>query len=114
MTGSWTLLTQSKQSKLQELRNQASANILQRSLNYGKHWTAAQVNKAFAPTAKTVQTVRDWLMSTGIEAERITVSDNKGWLAFDAAVEEVERLFQTQYFEHGHADADKYTIGCDS
>ena len=83
------------------------------SPNYGKHWTSAEVNKAFAPTAATVQAVRDWLINTGIEAKRITVSDNKGWLAFDATVEEAERLFHTQYYIHKYEDAQKYSIGCD-
>jgi tripeptidyl-peptidase-1 len=83
------------------------------SPNYGKHWTSQQVNKAFAPTAETVQTVRDWLINSGIAASRISVSDNKGWLGFDATIEEAESLFQAQYYEHEHPDANKYTVGCD-
>lgn len=83
------------------------------SLNYGKHWTAEEVNKVFAPTAETVQTVRDWLISAGIILERISVSDNKGWLAFDASVEEAEQLFRTRYYKHEHRDPQKYTVGCD-
>ena len=84
------------------------------SINYGKQWTAPQVNKAFAPTAATVSAVRDWLVGAGIGESRISVSDNKGWLAFDAAVEEAEMLFRTQFYEHEHVDSDKYTVGCDS
>lgn len=84
------------------------------SPNYGKHWSAAQINTAFAPTKATVQAVRNWLISAGIEEDRISVSDNKGWLAFNANVEEAERLFQAQYYEHKHSDEDKYTIGCDA
>lgn len=83
------------------------------SVNYGKHWTAVEVNKAFAPTAETVQTVRDWLISAGIASERLSISDNKGWLAFDASVEEAESLFQTQYYEHQDKNPSKYTVGCD-
>lgn len=84
------------------------------SKNYGKHWTAAEVNKAFAPTPESVQSVSNWLIDSGIDLNRISLSDNKGWLAFDASVEEAERLFLAQYYEHGHADEDKYTVGCDS
>lgn len=84
------------------------------SPNYGHLWTAEQVNKAFAPTAETVTAVRDWLIGAGIHESRISVSDNKGWLAFDAAVEEAEQLFKAQFYEHGHDEEDKYTVGCDS
>ena len=84
------------------------------SPNYGKHWSAADVNAAFAPSAKSVSAVRDWLISAGINAEEISLSDNKGWLAFDATVEEAEVLFQAKYYEHEHHHVDKYTVGCDS
>jgi tripeptidyl-peptidase-1 len=83
------------------------------SANYGKHWTAAEVNKAFAPTLDTIQAVREWLTSSGINHRRITISDNGGWLAFDASVEEAEKLFMTQYHEYGHWEEDKYTLGVD-
>lgn len=84
------------------------------SQNYGKHWTASEVNKAFAPTAETVQAVRGWLIQSGIAEDRITVSDNKGWLAFDADIEEAEELFRTSYYEHEHrSDSTKYSVGCD-
>lgn len=81
---------------------------------YGKHWTAEEVNKAFAPTAETVQAVRDWLMSTGVADERITVSDNKGWLAFESTVEEAEKLFKADFYQREHhKDEAKYMVGCD-
>lgn len=83
------------------------------SANYGKHWTAAEVNKAFAPSAETVHAVRDWLISSGINHRRITISDNRGWIAFDASVKEAADLFGAQYHQYGHADQDKYTLGCD-
>ena len=79
-----------------------------------RHWTAAEVNKAFAPSAATVNAVREWLVSTGIDHRRITVSDNRGWIAFDATVEEAEDLLGAQYHEYGHSDEDKYTLGCES
>jgi len=86
------------------------------SPSYGKHWSAADVNKAFAPTAETVQMVRDWLIRAGIKEERILVADNKGWLAFDAEVEEAEELFRAKYYMHeagGRSGSGKYSVGCD-
>lgn len=83
------------------------------SPNYGKHWTASEVNKAFAPTLETVQAVREWLVSSGIDAKRMSLSDNKGWIGFDATIEEAEQLFHAQYYEHEHRDESKYSVGCD-
>jgi len=83
------------------------------SPNYGKHWTASEVNKAFAPTLETIQAVRDWLVGAGIDAKRMSLSDNKGWIGFDATIEEAEQLFRAQYYEHEHADVNKYSVGCD-
>lgn len=85
------------------------------SKNYGKHWTPEQVNTAFAPSNEAIQEVRDWLISAGIADSRITLSDNLGWLAFEASVEDMEQLVKAQYYEHNyHSDPHKYTVGCDS
>lgn len=67
----------------------------------------------FAPPEKHVDAVREWLTTAGIESHRIVHSDNKGWLAFDATTEEVERLLQAEYHEHEHAYSDKIRVGCD-
>lgn len=47
------------------------------SPNYGKHWTADQVIEAFKPNDADVESVRDWLVGSGIPVETITHSDNK-------------------------------------
>jgi len=83
------------------------------SPNYGKHWTASDVNKAFAPTMESIYAVRDWLVSSGIDAKRMSLSDNKGWIGFDATVEEADQLFRARYYEHEHRDENKYSVGCD-
>ncbi|KAI9742807.1 MAG: hypothetical protein M1818_003536 [Claussenomyces sp. TS43310] len=70
------------------------------SPNYAKYWTSEEVVKAFAPTPETVATVRTWLVSSGIADERITHSDNQGWLAFDATAEEAENLLHAEYHEY--------------
>lgn len=43
--------------------------------------------------------MRTWLVESGIGAERITHTDNKGWFAFHATSEEAERLLHTEFFE---------------
>jgi len=72
-----------------------------------------EVIKAFAPVEDTVTRVHGWLEEYGIAKHRITHSDNKGWLAFDATAEEAENLFYTEYFEHEHSTTGTLRIGCD-
>jgi hypothetical protein len=67
----------------------------------------------FAPSEKTVAIVREWLVSSGISAERITHSDNQGWLAFDATTEETEALLHAEYHEYEHAPTGNVAAACD-
>jgi hypothetical protein len=68
----------------------------------------------FAPSEKTVAIVREWLVSSGISAERITHSDNQGWLAFDATTEEAEALLHAEYHEYEHARTGNVVAACDA
>ncbi|KAI1326976.1 protease s8 tripeptidyl peptidase [Xylariaceae sp. FL0255] len=77
------------------------------SPNFGKHWTQSQVIEAFRPTEHSVETVSSWLVSAGIERHRITHSENKLWLAFDATVEEAEGLLKTEYYHDGEHEDDE-------
>jgi len=67
----------------------------------------------FAPPEETVSIVKEWLNFYGIDNTRIADFDNKGWLAFDASVEEVERLLLAEFHEHGHKYSSKVRVGCD-
>jgi len=67
----------------------------------------------FSPPEDTVKAVKEWLASSGIHDSRIVHSDNKGWIAFDASVEEAERLLLTEYHEHEHKYSSKIRVGCD-
>ncbi|GAM88207.1 hypothetical protein ANO11243_062380 [Dothideomycetidae sp. 11243] len=84
------------------------------SENFGKFWSSEDVVKAFQPSDETVQAVRDWLVSIGgIEDSRLTHSDNKGWLAFDATTEEVESLLHTTYHTYEHTNSGSMFVGTD-
>src|ERR1700712_5094993 len=66
----------------------------------------------FAPSQDSVDAVRTWLVDSGIEPNRISISKGLNWLQFDATVDEAESLLHTQYkvFEHEHG---KEHIACD-
>ena len=49
----------------------------------------------------------------GIHESRIVQSANKGWIAFDASVEEAKKLLLTEYYEHEHRRIPKIRVGCD-
>ncbi|KAJ5787152.1 Peptidase S8/S53 subtilisin/kexin/sedolisin [Penicillium paradoxum] len=83
------------------------------SSKYGQYWSAEEVHDMFAPSKETVDSVRQWLESSGIDKSRVVHSDNKGWLAFDAYAHEMEKLFMTEFYEHEHASSDNLKIGCE-
>lgn len=84
-----------------------------KSDKYGKYWSMEEVHDMFAPPEETVDAVKEWLTSFGIHSSRIIHSDNKGWLAFDATVEEAENLLHTEFYEHEHMHSPNVRVGCD-
>lgn len=67
----------------------------------------------FAPSDETINTVRNWLVDSGIAASRIVHSDTKGWYAFDATTSELENLLNTQYYTYEHFSTDEIAAACD-
>ena len=47
------------------------------SENYGKHMTAEEVVDFFAPHPSTTEAVMEWLVASGISADRFALSVNK-------------------------------------
>lgn len=47
------------------------------------------------------------------ELPEFLLIDSSRWLAFDASVEEAERMLLTQFFEHEHRFSPAVKIGCD-
>lgn len=83
------------------------------SPNYGKHWTHEEIANKFAPSSETVDTVKAWLVSSGIAPERISRSQSLGWLKFDATVAEAENLLKTEYHLYKHSTG-KPHVSCSS
>lgn len=67
----------------------------------------------FAPKPETVESVRDWLVQFGISPDRLTHSNNKGFIAFDATVDEVDALLAAEFHSFEHVATGHVGFGCD-
>lgn len=83
-----------------------------KSPNYGKHWSQDDIVKMFSPSAETIQKAKDWVISSGIESDRIAHAASGGWLVFNATVDEAERLLETEYYLYENEDGE-ISAGCD-
>ncbi|KAM7187718.1 Pro-kumamolisin, activation domain containing protein [Naviculisporaceae sp. PSN 640] len=82
------------------------------SPNCGKHLSADEVKALFAPAEQSVQEVQRWLVSAGIDRKRLSRSTNKQWIAFDATVEEAEKLLLTDFHFFEHVESGIKNIAC--
>lgn len=70
--------------------------------SYGKHMTPDEVIDFFAPDQSTIDAVMDWIITSGISADRVGLSVNKQWIQFDATTAEVEELLIAEYYVWEH------------
>ncbi|KAK4932151.1 hypothetical protein LTR49_001448 [Elasticomyces elasticus] len=103
-------LTQSNLDRAHEMLDAVSSP---ESASYGKHYSAESVADIFAPSANAVATVKAWLHTAGVEADRVSQSVNKQWLQFDAKTSEAEELLKAQYHFYEHGQTGKSSIACD-
>ena len=70
----------------------------------------------FAPTEESIDSVQTWLVASGIDSSRVTLSAGRHWLKFNASIAEVEALLHAEYrfYEHpsgqGHIACDEYSV----
>jgi tripeptidyl-peptidase I len=83
------------------------------SPNYGRHWTSEKVAQTFAPDEDTITHVKNWLVSAGISPKRIRQSINKGWLTFNATVNEAENLLHTKYHQYEDSETGHAVPACE-
>lgn len=81
------------------------------SANYGKYHTAEEIHELFAPQAETVAALQEWLKEHDIT--HASQSVNKQWLQFDVAVEKLEELLRTKFFEFEHSETGSVMPACD-
>ncbi|RFU28816.1 hypothetical protein B7463_g7521, partial [Scytalidium lignicola] len=83
-----------------------------RSEKYGQHMSAQDVGKLFSPSQESVDKVREWLHDSGIDLQRHEVSPGRGWLKFEAVVDELESLLVTEYHIFHHFPTEEDHLGC--
>lgn len=92
-------LTQQNMHQLEELLMSVSHPD---SPTFGQHWSPERVLEHFAPSKDTVSKVKNWLIASGFNPDRIRVSHNKGWIEVNATTAEVEHLLDTEYHVYTH------------
>ncbi|MCJ1306671.1 hypothetical protein MMC25_000314 [Agyrium rufum] len=83
------------------------------SPNFGRHWSAEKVANTFAPHPETRKTVINWLVESGIDPSRLSLSTGLNWVQFEGTVEEAERIFATKYWSYEHTETGGYRLACD-
>ncbi|KAH8797933.1 peptidase S8/S53 domain-containing protein [Xylogone sp. PMI_703] len=83
------------------------------SPNYGKHWSMDKIADTFAASEETVESVKSWLMASGIEDSRIKLSNGRNWLKLDVTVQEAEALLHTEYNIYAHHKTGQDHLGCE-
>jgi tripeptidyl-peptidase-1 len=71
------------------------------------------VVEAFRPSQETEDQVRNWLIDSGIPAQRITHTENKAWFAFFATAAEAEKLLYTHFHEYEDSETGGVMPACD-
>ena len=101
-------LTQSNLDRTNEYLMQVSHP---ESDTYGQHWSAKSIAETFAPAQEAVDLVTAWLVSEGVQLERILRSQSLGWLVFNATVDEAQNLLKAEYYRYRHSSG-KPHVGC--
>ncbi|EMD32917.1 hypothetical protein CERSUDRAFT_98929 [Gelatoporia subvermispora B] len=83
------------------------------SPNYGKYWTPAKVAQSFRPSSEAVDTVRMWLIDSGLEPAKIALSPTGGWIHATVTVSEAESLLGTEYYVYHSKRGDEQHIACE-
>ncbi|QPG98144.1 hypothetical protein C2857_007305 [Epichloe festucae Fl1] len=83
------------------------------SAKYGQHYKASNVADLFAPSKETIDSVKAWLVKSGIPADKIALSKSKGWLRFDTTVDQLQSLVKADYHVYENLQSRDDHIGTD-
>ncbi|TWU74836.1 hypothetical protein ED733_000519 [Metarhizium rileyi] len=84
------------------------------SKNYGKHYTQDQVVDLFSPTSESIDTVKRWLIKSGVSADQIKSPRSKGWLDFETTVGQLGNMLKTDYHIYENKRTRSEHLGTDS
>lgn len=70
--------------------------------------TVDEISAMFAPKRETIEGVLNWLTESGISKQRIHLAWNRGWVTFNASINEIEDLLHAEYHTYTHV-VDKRT-----
>ena len=76
------------------------------------HWTSKQVEQLFSPSDSSVQAVRDWLVTSGIDSARLAITHSRGSIQFKANISELEGLLSTDYHTYEHVNTGSTSLSC--
>lgn len=91
------------QSNLDKIEDMLMSVSSPNSPTFGQHFTPEQLIETFAPNQQTIDSVTEWLVSSGISRDRLRLSHNKGWIHLDATTSEVEDLLNAEYHVYTHS-----------
>ena len=83
------------------------------SPTYGKHLTQDEVADMFAPSASSIEHVKQWLMDGGIDSKHIRITKSKGWIHADVTPAQLEDLLKTTYHTYSHRSSQSQYVGTD-
>lgn len=67
----------------------------------------------FAPSKETIDSVKAWLVKSGIPADKITLSKSKGWLTFETTVDKLQSLVKADFHVYENLQSRNDHIGTD-
>ncbi|KAJ6789960.1 hypothetical protein PWT90_05805 [Aphanocladium album] len=82
-----------------------------RSANYGKHLSKEEVVNMFAADDKSIDSVKQWLVSQGINEKDIYVNPTKTWITVDTTAGVVEKALKTRYHVYRSTTSGQDHIG---
>lgn len=72
-----------------------------------------QIVDTFAASDETIESVKAWLVGSGIDHSRIKLSNGRNWMKLNVTVEEAEALLQTEYNIFSHYATGEDRLGCE-
>ncbi|CEJ79839.1 hypothetical protein VHEMI00055 [[Torrubiella] hemipterigena] len=87
------------------------------SPNYGKHLSRKEAAALFAVEDKSIDTIKQWLVKSGVDAKAISVNPTKTWMTVNAPVQQLEKMLKTRYHTYrnvisgaDHVGTDQYSL----